>query len=117
MECPHHGVYNHELTHIFYDGLGLLDRYLIDAASAGTFMSKFEDGAMKFIETVVENRHHNTKKPFWKRCNAEGRIIDAILVETSMLLERIDKMAEVQNILLDRLHMCNGSKGLAPVAL
>ena len=27
-ECPHHGVFNHELTQIFYDGLGQQDRYL-----------------------------------------------------------------------------------------
>ena len=117
MECPHHGVYNHELTHIFYDGLGPLDRYLLEAASGGTFMSKFEDDAMKFIETVVENSHHNTEKPFRKRCNADGRIIDAISIETRMLLERIDKMAEVQSFLLDRLRIRNGSEGLAPNAL
>ena len=32
-ECPHYGVSNHELTQIFYDGLGPQDRYLLDAAS------------------------------------------------------------------------------------
>ena len=63
-ECPHHGVSNHELTQIFYDGLGLQDRYLLDAASGGTFMSKFEDEAMELIETVAENSHHNAAKPF-----------------------------------------------------
>ena len=34
-----------------------------------------------------------------------------------MLLERIDKMAEVHNLLLDRLNIRNGSKGLAPISL
>ena len=34
-----------------------------------------------------------------------------------MLLEKIDKMAEVQNLLLDWFHIRNGSEGLAPVAL
>ena len=34
-----------------------------------------------------------------------------------MLLKRIDKMAEVQNLLLDRLNIRNGSEGLAPVSL
>ena len=34
-----------------------------------------------------------------------------------MFLERIDKMAEVQNLLLDRLNIRNGSEGLAPVSL
>ena len=34
-----------------------------------------------------------------------------------MLLERIDKMAEVQNLLLDRLNIRNGFQGLTPVSL
>ena len=44
---------NHELTQFFYDGLGPQDRYLLDAASGGTFMSKYEDDAMDLIETLV----------------------------------------------------------------
>ena len=50
---------NHELTQIFYDGLGLQDRYILDAASGSTFMSKFEDDVMELIETVAENNHYN----------------------------------------------------------
>ena len=46
-ECPHHGVSNHELTQIFYDGLGTQDRYLLDATCDGTFMSKYEDDAIE----------------------------------------------------------------------
>ena len=34
-----------------------------------------------------------------------------------MLLERIEKMAEVHNLLLDRLNIQNGYEGLAPVSL
>ncbi|CAA7400640.1 unnamed protein product [Spirodela intermedia] len=116
-ECPHHGVSNHELTQIFYDGLGPQDRYLLDAASGGTFMSKFEDEAMELIETVAENSHHNSAKPFRRGATPKGGLIDAKIVETGMLLEKIDKMAEVQNLLLDRFHIRNGSEGLAPVAL
>ena len=114
-ECPHHGVSNHELTQIFYDGLGPKDRYLLDAASGGTFMSKYEDDAMELIETVAENSHHNAAKPFGR--GAMPKAIDAKSGETGMLLERIDKMAEVQNLLLDRLNIRNGSEGLTPVSL
>ena len=116
-ECPHHGVSNHELTQIFYDGLGPQDRYLLDAASGGTFMSKFEDEAMELIESVAENSHHNSKKPFERGAMPKGGLIDAKSVETGMLLEKIDKMAEVQNLLLDWFHICNRSEGLPPVAL
>ena len=116
-EYPHHGVSNHELTQIFYDGLGLQDRYLLDAASGGTFMSKFEDEAMDLIETVAENSHHNTAKPFGRGATPKGGLINAKSVETEMLLEKIEKMAEVQNLLLDQFHICNGFEGLAAVAL
>ena len=34
-----------------------------------------------------------------------------------MLLEKIDKMAEVHNLLLDRFHIQNSLEGLAPIAL
>ena len=34
-----------------------------------------------------------------------------------MLLERIKKMAKVQNLLLDQLNIVNGSEGLAPIPL
>ena len=44
-------------------------------------------------------------------------MIDAKSVEIGMLLERIDKMVEVQNVLLDRLNIRNGCKGLAPISL
>ena len=108
---------NHELTQIFYDGLGLQDIYLLDVASGGIFMSKFEDEAMELIETVVKNSHHNAAKQFGRGATLKGGLINAKSVETGMLLEKIDKMAEVQNLLLDWFHICNSSKGLAPVAL
>ena len=108
---------NHELTQIFYDGLGLQDRYLLDAISGGTFMSKFEDEEMDLIETVAENSHHSSAKPFRRGATPKGGLIDAKSVETGMLLKKIDMMAEVHNLLLDRLNIRNGSEGLAPIAL
>ena len=116
-ECPHHGVSNHKLTQIFYDGLAPQDRYLLDAASGGTFMSKFEDKAMELIETVAENSYHNTAKPFERGATPKAGLIGAKSVKTGMLLEKIDKKVEVHNLLLDRFHIRNGSEGLAPIAL
>ena len=91
-ECPHHGVSNHELLQIFYDGLGPQDRYLLDAASGGTFMSKYEDDAMELIVTVAKNSHYNAAKPFGRCAMPKGQMIDAKSAETGMILERIDKI-------------------------
>ena len=108
-ECPHHGVSNRELMQIFYDGLGPQDRYHLDATSGGTFMSKYEDEAMELIEMVAENSHQNVEKPFGRGVMPKGQLIDAKSAKTGMLLERIDKMMEVQNLLLDRLNIRNSS--------
>ena len=73
-QCPHHGIPKHEITQIFYDVLGALDRYLLDATSGGTFMSKYEDEALELIELVVENSHHHEAKSFggWSAPSKEG---------------------------------------------
>ena len=94
-EFPHHEVSNHELTQIFYDGLGPQDRYLLDAASGGTFMSKYEDQAIELIKMVAENIHYNAAKPYGRGAMPKGQLINAKSAETGMLLERIEKMAEV----------------------
>ena len=79
---------NHELTHIFYDGLGLQDRYLLDAASGSTFMRKFEDEGMELIETVAENSHHNAAKPFGRGETSKGGLIDEKSKEVHTLCMR-----------------------------
>ena len=116
-ECPHHGLPNHELTQIFSDRFGSQDRYRLDAASGSTFLRKYEDEAMELIETVVENSHHNAEKPLGRGAMLKGQLIDAKLSEMGILLEIIDKMAVVQNLLLDRLNIRNGSEGHTPVSL
>ena len=66
-QCPHRGIPKNEITQIFYDGLGAPNRYLLDAASGGTFMSKYEDEALELIELVAENSHHHAAKSFGVR--------------------------------------------------
>ena len=78
-------------------------------------MRKYEDDAMELIKTMAENSHHNVAKPFGR--GALPKMIYAKSAETGMLLERINKMVEVQNLLLDRLNIRNGSKGLVPISL
>ena len=80
-------------------------------------MSKYEDEAMALIETVAENSHHNVANPFERGVMPKEQMIDAKSAETGMLLERINKMAEVQYLLLDRLNFRNSSEGLAPISL
>ena len=116
-ECPHHGVSNHERMQIFYDGLGPGDRYLLDAASSNTLLNKYEDKARELIKMVAKNSLHNAAKLCKRGAMPKGQQINAKSGETRMFLEIIDKMAEVQNLLLDSLNICIGSEELAPVSL
>ena len=92
---------NHELTQIFYDGLGSQDRYVFDATSGATFMSKFEDDLIELIKTTVETSHHDVAKSFKRHAIMNGPLIDAKSVEMDMLIEKINNMEEVRNFLLD----------------
>ena len=80
-------------------------------------MSKYENEAMELIETVAENCHHNAAKLFGRGAMPKRQTINAKSGEMGILLQRIDKMAEVQNLLLDRLNIYNGSKGIATFSL
>ena len=116
-QCPHHGIPKHEITQIFYDGLCAPDRYLLDAASGGTFMSKYEDEALELIELVAENSHHHVAKSFGgQSAPAKGGMLDAKAVETGMLLDKIEKLIEAHNLIMDLLKIRPGSHGLAPVS-
>ena len=116
-QCPLHGILKHEITQIFYDGLGAPDRYLLDAASGGTFMRKYEDESLELIELAAENSHHPVAKSFGGRsAPAKGGMLDVKAVETSMLFDKIEKLTEAQNLIMDSLKIRPGSYGLAPVS-
>ena len=94
-QCPHHGIPKHEITQNLYNGLGAPDRYFLDAASGGPFMSKYEDEALELIKLVAENSHHHAAKSFGGRsAPAKGGMLDAKAVETGMLLDKIIKLTE-----------------------
>ena len=113
----HHGIPKHKITQIFYDGLGAPDRYLLDVASGGTFMSKYEDEALELIELVVENSHHHAAKSFGGRSTpAKGGMLDAKAAKTCMLLDKIEKLTEAHNLIMDSLKIRPGSDGFTLVS-
>ena len=116
-QCPYHDIPKHDITQIFYNGLGALDKYLLDAAIEGTFMSKYEDEALELIELVAENSHHHAAKSIGGRITpTKGGMLDAKAVEIGMLLDKIEKLTNAQNLIMDSLKIRPGSPGLAPVS-
>ena len=93
------------------------DRNFLDAASGDTFMRKFEDEALELIELVAENSHYHAIKSFKGLSTpSKGGMLDAKVVETGMLLDKIEKLTEAQNLIMDSLKIRSGSDGLAPLA-
>ena len=116
-QCPHHGIPTHEITHIFYDGLCAPDRYLLDAASGGRFMRKYEDEALELIELVADNSHHHAAKSFGGRsAPTKGGMLDAKAVEIGMLLDKIEKLTKAHNLIMDSLMIRPSFDGLVSVS-
>ena len=67
-------------------------------------MSKYEDESLELIELVVENRNHHAAKSFggWSVPSKEG-MLDVKAVETGMFLDKIEKLTEAQNLIMDSL--------------
>ena len=115
-QCPHHGIPKHEITQIFYHGLGAPNQYFLDSASGDAFMNKYEDEALELIELVAENSHHHATKSFGGRsAPSKGGMLDAKAVEMGMLLDKIETLTEAQNLIMDSLKIRSGFDGLALV--
>ena len=67
-------------------------------------MRKYEDEALELIELVAENGHHHAAKFFrgWS-APAKGGMLDAKAAKTGMLLDKIEKLIEAQNLIIDSL--------------
>ena len=80
-------------------------------------MSKYEDEALEFIELVAENSHHHLAKSFGGRsAPAKGEMLDTKAAETCMPLDKIEKLTEAHNLIMDSLKIRPGSDSLAPVS-
>ena len=80
-------------------------------------MSKYEDEALELIELVAENIDYHVAKSFGGQSTPEkGGMLDAKALETSMLLDKIEKLTKAQNFIMDSLKIRPSSDGLAPVS-
>ena len=72
--------------------------------SGGTFISKYDDDALKLIELVAENSHHHAAKSFggWSAPAKRG-MLDVKAAEIGMLLDKIEKLTEAHNLIINSL--------------
>ena len=80
-------------------------------------MRKYEDEALELIEMVAENSHnHAAKSSGGRSAPTKGGMLDTKAAQTSMLLDKIEKLTEAQNLIMDSLKIQAGSNGLRPVS-
>ena len=56
--CPHHGLEEWLIIHMFYNGLLYNTRMTIDAAGGGALMDKPYAEANQLIESMAQNHYH-----------------------------------------------------------
>ena len=80
-------------------------------------MSKYEDEALELMELVAENSQHHAAKSFKGRSAlAKGGMLDVKAAETGMLLDKIEKLTDAHDLIMDSLKIRLGCDGLAPVS-
>ncbi|CAA7409009.1 unnamed protein product [Spirodela intermedia] len=80
---------------------------MIDAASGGTFMNKFDDEALDLIEMLAENStHHIVLNQNGRQIRPRrGGMIETKAVESEIFLEKIDKQMQELRIEMEKMKM------------
>ncbi|RDX92502.1 hypothetical protein CR513_25357, partial [Mucuna pruriens] len=89
--CPHHQISEQLLIQYFYEGLSLMDRSMIDAASGGALMDKTPAAARHLISNMAGNTQQfgvRGPKPSW--------IVNEIGAATNQRME--NQLAELTSL-------------------
>ncbi|RDX63958.1 hypothetical protein CR513_57548, partial [Mucuna pruriens] len=80
--CPHHQISEQLLIQYFYEGLSMMDRSMIDAASGGALMDKTPAAARHLISNMASNTQQ-----FGIRGPNQPRMVNEIGVASNQRLE------------------------------
>ncbi|XP_027915170.1 uncharacterized protein LOC114174533, partial [Vigna unguiculata] len=100
--CPHHQINEHLLIQYFYEGLSIMDRQMIDAASGGSLVDKTPTNARQLIETMASNHQQ-----FFTRSNSITLLKGTHGVEASYVADhkklegKLDDLAAMVRTLTD----------------
>ena len=99
-KCPHHGIPDHELAQIFYQGLDYQERQLVDISSGGNFLNTRANESLKRMEEFVEDWVFRQSSIIDSRTGGIKRgVIDVKGMETEVKMERMER--EMKQSLLE----------------
>ncbi|KAH9783668.1 hypothetical protein KPL71_009411 [Citrus sinensis] len=86
--CPQHQISDQLLIQYFYEGLSLMDKTMIDAASGGVLVNKTHTQASKLISNMAANAQQ-----FGSRQDPTSRKVNE--VNSSSIEQRLDKLTSL----------------------
>ncbi|KAH9648757.1 hypothetical protein KPL70_025723 [Citrus sinensis] len=86
--CPQHQISDQLLIQYFYEGLSLMDRSMIDAASGGVLVNKTPTQARELISNMAANAQQ-----FGSRQDATSRTVNEVNI--SSVEQRLDKLTSL----------------------
>ncbi|KAH9703688.1 hypothetical protein KPL70_011180 [Citrus sinensis] len=86
--CPQHQISDQLLIQYFYEGLSLMDRSMIDAASGGVLVNKTPTQARELISNMAANAQQ-----FGSRQDATTRTVNEVNI--SSVEQRLDKLTSL----------------------
>ena len=99
-KCPHHGIPDHELAQIFYQGLDYQERQLVDISSGGNFLNTRANESLKRMEEFVEDWVFRQSSMIDSRTGGIKRgVIDVKGMEIEVKMERMER--EMKQSLLE----------------
>ena len=99
-KCPHHGIPDHELAQIFYQGLDYQERQLVDISSGGNFLNTRANESLKRMDKFVEDWVFKQSSMIYARTRGVNRgVIDVKGMETEVKMEMMER--EMKQSLLE----------------
>ena len=99
-KCPHHGIPEHELAQIFYQGFDCQERQLVDISSGGNFLNTRANESLKKMQELVEDWVFRQSSMIDVRTGGVKRgVIDVKGMEIDVRMERLEK--EMKQSLLE----------------
>ncbi|XP_019457543.1 PREDICTED: uncharacterized protein LOC109357944 [Lupinus angustifolius] len=106
-KCPNHGFEDIDQLNIFYNGLKLETKMILDAAAGGTMMSVDAEQATRIITALsaTDRQAQHNRRTVQKRGVLDLSTSDAILAQNKILTQQIEALTKQMSKLPQQLNV------------
>ena len=101
-KCPHHGLSKRQVIQAFYEGLTEQYHHMVDASYGGNFMSRSEDEAYDFFETLSKYSINHASLSSYERAvgpskkaglyEVKNQVMNDPRMDIAMIAQKLDKV-------------------------